>query len=224
MTQGKVAMLSTVRGTLAGAFVSALAGCASGAFDSDLPYQQVYVISAPATAEAGEALPADLTVALPIVRPGLDTDRIAVRYADRRLDYIAASRWSGNLDLVVQSLLIESLRNAARLRTVQGDISPFGARYVLQTELTDFQAEYAVEGATPEIHVAFVATIGRIADSAPLATFSATGRAPAASNNLNAIVAAFEKAYQEAAQVAVQRTLFAIAQAEAANPPGQSGR
>jgi ABC-type uncharacterized transport system auxiliary subunit len=203
--------------------MSTLAGCASGAFDSDLPYQQVYVIAAPAANAGGTPIQADLTVELPIVRPGLDTDRIAVLYADRRMDYFSASRWSGNLDLVVQSLLVQSLRNTSRLRTVQGDVSPFGSKYVLQTELTDFQAEYGAAGGMPEVHVAFVGTLGRIADSAPLATFSSTARVPAAGNTLGAIVAAFEQAYQEAARDAVTRTLTAIEQAESTQATAAPG-
>lgn len=192
------------------------AGCASGAFESDQPYQQLYMLAGLPAYPTDTALPVDLSVALPQVRPGLDTDRIAVLYPDRRLDYFAASRWGGPTDAVVQSLLIESLRNGAGLRSVQGDVSTFAPEYVLQTEVTDFQTEYAGEGAIPQVHVQFIVTVGRLADRRPLASFVADARVPAESNNLRAVVAAFEKASQQAATTVVDETRSALGQAHAA--------
>lgn len=199
-------------------------GCASGAFESDQPHQQLYVLAGVPARAAETILPIDLSVAQPQVRPGLDTDRIAVLYPDRRLDYFAASRWGGPADAVVQSLLIESLRNGAGLRSVQGDVSTFAPEYVLQTEVTDFQAEYLGEGTTPQVHVQFIVTVGRFADRRPLASFVADARAPAESNNLRAVVAAFEKASQQAATLVVDQTRAALGQAHAADAAGDAAR
>src|SRR5688572_32519626 len=119
-------------------------GCTSGLLDSKQLPQQTFVLAAvPARAAAADVLPVDLTVARPTTRPGLDTERIAVIFPDRRLDYYSASRWGASADIVVQNLLVESLRNSGRLRTAQGDLSAFSSNYLLQTELHDFQAEYS---------------------------------------------------------------------------------
>jgi cholesterol transport system auxiliary component len=194
---------------------AALCGCVSGAFDSDQPYQQVYVFAPPAMpAAGGEALAADLIVARPVVRPGIDNDRIAVRYPDHRLDYFARSRWGGTTGSVVQTLLVESLRGSGRFRTVQGDVAPFGGQYLLQAELTDFQAEYPTAGGPPQAHVALVVTLGRVSSGAPLASFASTASVPAADNSLRAVVAAFEAAYGEVARDTVSRTLAVVSQAE----------
>jgi cholesterol transport system auxiliary component len=189
-------------------------GCVSGAFDSELPQRGVFVIRAPAPGAAGGApLASDLIVARPNARPGLDTDRIAVLSAGRRLDYYAGGRWGADADVLVQDLLVESLRNTGRLRTVQSDVSAFVAEYVLQSELNDFQAEYAAGGGDPTVRVTLVCTLGRVKDRQALAVYTATATAAASDNTLTAVVAAFESAYGRAAAIAVDETLAALAAA-----------
>lgn len=199
-------------------------GCVSGAFDSDIPQRGVYVITAqPPTPSAAAPLAVDLIVARPSARPGLDTDRIAVLNADRRLDYYAGGRWGAEADVVVQDLLVESLRNTGRLRTVQGDVSSFSADYVLQSELNDFQAEYSAGSGDPVVRVTLECTLGRVKDRRSLAVFTATATAPAANNTLGAVVAAFESAYQQAATTAVNETFAALSAATAPPASADSG-
>ena len=114
----------------------AAAGCASGAFNSERPASQLYTISAaPPGTPATTVLPVDLAVARPLPRPGLDTERIAVRYADRRVDYYAVARWGAEAADVVQDLLIDSLRASGGLRTVHGHLSAFASQYVAHSSL-----------------------------------------------------------------------------------------
>jgi cholesterol transport system auxiliary component len=199
-------------------------GCFSGAFDSDVPQRGVYVITAQApTPSEAAPLAVDLIVARPSARPGLDTDRIAVLNADRRLDYYAGGRWGAEADVVVQDLLVESLRNTGRLRTVQGDVSAFSADYVLQSELNDFQAEYSAGSGDPVVRVTLECTLGRVKDRRSLSVFTATATAPAADNTLGAVVAAFESAYRQAATTAVNETLTALSAATAPPASADSG-
>jgi len=207
---------------MTGAFLAT--GCVSGAFDSDIPQRGVYVITAQApTPSEAAPLAVDLIVARPSARPGLDTDRIAVLNADRRLDYYAGGRWGAEADIVVQDLLVESLRNTGRLRTVQGDVSAFSADYVLQSELNDFQAEYSAGSGDPVVRVTLECTLGRVKDRRSLAVFTATATAPAANNTLGAVVAAFESAYRQAATTAVNETFTALSAATAPPTPADSG-
>jgi cholesterol transport system auxiliary component len=200
------------------AFTAALGACVSGAFDSEQPPQHVYVLRPlPAENPEGGPLAVGLTVARPTARPGLDTDRIALLQADRRLDYYAGARWGAETPAVVQDLLIQSLRNTRRLATVQGEMSPFLSEYVLQMDIADFQAEYGSD-ASPVVHVSLVCTVGRVRDRKPLADFTAAATAPAGGNTLTATVEAFESAYQQAAKVAVSETLNALAAASSAAP------
>lgn len=199
-------------------------GCVAGAFDSEVPPQHVYVLKPlPAANEGGAVIPVGVTVARPTARPGLDTDRIALLQPDRRLDYYSAARWGAEAQDVMQDLLIQSLRNTGRLATVQGDMSPFIAEYVLQTDITDFQAEYAGGGAGPVVQVTLVCTIGRMKDRKPLAGFTAAATAQAATDTLGATVEAFESAYQQAARVAVSGILDALTAANATPAAAATG-
>lgn len=188
-----------------------LSGCTSGLLDTKQPVQQTYVIAAgEAQPSNGAALDVDLAVARPLVHPGLYTDRITIRHEDRRLDYYSGSRWGATSDVVVQSLLVESLRNSARLSSVQSDMSAFAAQYLLQTELRDFQAEYAGASAPPTVRVGFVCVLGRIRAREPLKEYSASAQVQASNNTMGAVVTAFEQAYRQAAQVVVEETLAAL--------------
>ena len=199
------------------------AGCASGAFNSERPASQLYVISAgePGT-PAAQVLPVDLAVARPLPRPGLDTERIAVRYSDRRFDYYAAARWGAEAADVVQNLLIDSLRASGGLRTVHGHLSSFASQFVLETELRDFQAEYA-DGDQPTVRVTLVCTVGRVRDRAALATFTSSSAVRAEDNSQRAVVAAFEAAYREVAARVVTETLAALASVPATPPASAPG-
>lgn len=199
------------------------AGCAGGLLETKLPEQQTYVISAGESQAAGgaPAVPVHVAVARPIMAPGLYTERIAVVHADHRLDYFTASRWGVTADLMVQSLLVESLRNTGRLASVQNDLSAFNAQYLLQTELRAFQAEYSSEGAMPLVRVGLVCTLGRLRAREPITEYAVNAEMPAAANTMQAVIAAFEAAYQQAAGALVDRALTELARAEAesAAPP-----
>ncbi len=129
----------------------------------------------------------------PRLRPGLESDRIAVLYPDRRLDYFADARWSGPLGEVLQDLAVQEFRSHANLRTVRGDASVFGSAYWLEIEVTDFQAEYT-SAAAPTVHVHLLARLGGSGDRRILGQFVANAQQPAAENRLTAIVDAFAHA------------------------------
>ena len=169
-----------------------LAGCAS-LFSSKAPAPSLYLLSAhPGT--LGPEITADLGILKPQVRSGLDTDRIAVLYADRRLDYFAAARWSARLDDVVQDLAVQSFRVRANLHSVSSDASAFSAGYWLEIEVTDFQAEYAAGDSIPTIRVHFSAMLGKSSDRRILDRFEASATQRASENRLSAIVSAYEQA------------------------------
>ncbi len=93
----------------------------------------------------------------PRVRAGLDTDRIAALYPDRRLEYFADARWSGPLDEVIQQLVVQQFHATANLRNVSVEASVFASNYWLEIEVADFQAEYSAAAAPPVVHVHFLA-------------------------------------------------------------------
>jgi len=188
--------------------------CTGSLFRSKAVPPSIYLLSAPpgtnAASSGSAAAPAPLAVGLAVLKPrvraGLDTDRIAVLYPDRRLDYFADARWSGPLDDVVQDLAVQAFRNGARLQNVNSDASAFASGYWLEIEVTDFQAEYASAGIRPRSTCA----CWRAWRARAIATSSAPSpprpARPATDNRLTAIVDAYERAVNSALAEIVGRT------------------
>jgi ABC-type uncharacterized transport system auxiliary subunit len=140
--------------TIAGARALALmalpliaGGCAGSLFKTQLAPPTLYLLSAesptadpgaaqlrdaqagaaPGSAAPGSSVLTNLAVLKPRVRTGLDTERIAALYPDRRLDYFADARWSGRLDEVIEDLAVQLLRARSGLADVSGDASAFAS-------------------------------------------------------------------------------------------------
>jgi cholesterol transport system auxiliary component len=178
-----------------------LASCSGSLFQSKAAPPSIYVLSpvrssaaaVPAAGTPAAAVPVDLMVLKPKLRPGLESDRIVVQYADRRMDYFADARWSGPLGDVLQDFVMQELRTHANLRTVSGDASAFGSAYWLEIEVTDFQAEYT-SAAAPTVHVHVLARLGSSGDRRILGQFAANAQQQATENRLTAIVDAYAHA------------------------------
>ncbi|HTV98524.1 MAG TPA: ABC-type transport auxiliary lipoprotein family protein [Steroidobacteraceae bacterium] len=205
-----------MRALLAAGVLLSLGACSGSFFRSHAPPPTTFLLSVKPQG-ASSVMPAEVTVVMPRVRTGLDTDRIAALYPDHRLDYFAGARWSGPLDEVVQDLAMQALRG--RFRNVRTDTSAFTAGYWVEIEVVDFQAEYAASsgsGAPPTAHVRLLGRVGTADDRRLLGEFEADAREPAASNHLSAIVAAYNEAAAAAlAKVAVD-TAAALARAPSA--------
>jgi cholesterol transport system auxiliary component len=199
---------------VAGAACAVLAaGCTGSLFQSKAAPASVYLLSARIDAPAAAALlQADLVVLRPRIRKGLETDRIAVLYPDRRLDYFADALWSGPLDDVLQDLAVQAFHSGAHLRNVSADTSAFAGGNWLEIEVVDFQAEYAsVSAGAPTIHVHLLARLGSAGDRHIIATVDADALQPATDNRLTAIVDAYEKAVDTALATIVAGTTRALA-------------
>jgi ABC-type uncharacterized transport system auxiliary subunit len=213
-----------------------LAACTGSLFRSKIAPPTVYMLSAGAgstqtsstgsTAEPspGAVIPADLAVLKPKLRTGLETDRIAVLYPDRHLDYFADARWSGPLGDVLQDFAVQEFHAHANLRTVSGDASVFPSAYWLEMEVTDFQAEYTSAAVAPTVHVQILARIGNSGDRRVLGRFVANAQQQATENRLTAIVDAYARAAQAALADIIAHADEALAKsseaAKSAESPG----
>ncbi len=181
----------------------ALAGCGS-LFKNQTAPPTMYWLSAtpPSSAAALQADPADpagvpladLAVLKPRVRAGLDTERVAALYPDRRLEYFADVRWSGPLDEVLQDLAVQTFHSHPGMRNVSTDISAFPSAYWLEIEVVDFQAEYGAPDTAPTVHVHLLARIGNSANRQILGRFEPDVHEAAAGNRMSAIVDAYNHA------------------------------
>lgn len=208
------------RVAVAALLVLPLAAC--GGLRSKQPAEQVYVLRPETVAAAPAQAPVAgvLAVRRPEVQPGLDTARIALVQPGNRLDYFAASRWSGTLPQVVDAFATQTLLKSGAFAQVNGsDRGSGGARYLLWLTVRHFEADYSAGGqAAPKVHVAFecVLTTGA---RAPLGRCDGEAIVPAAENRMGPIVAAFEAAARQAmAQVTMEAARLA-AQAPTPGPP-----
>jgi cholesterol transport system auxiliary component len=190
----------------------ALTGCGGSFFQTKATPPALYLLSATATTAAAAAprIPANLAVLRPRVRAGLDTDRIAALYPDRRLEYFADARWSGPLDEVIQQLAVQQFHATANLRNVGVEASVFAGDYWLEIEVADFQAEYAAAAAPPMVHVHFLARVGTSADRHMLAVFEANAQVAASDNRMSAIVDAYNRAADQALAEIISGTVQAL--------------
>lgn len=176
--------------------------CAGSLFKNKAVPPTMYMLgAAPKTAAVDSPSnnpPADLAVLRPRVRTGLDTERIAALYPDRRMDYFADARWSGPLDEVLQDLAVQEFHRNPGLRNVSADISVFASAYWLEIEVADFQAEYSASGGAPTVHVHLLARIGNSVDRHVLARFEPDVHEAAADNRMGAIVDAYNRAADKA--------------------------
>jgi len=176
--------------------LASLAACTGSLFQSKSAPATIYRLT---PAPAAQTMPqptvaADLAILKPKMPTGLEMDRIAVLYPDRRLDYFADARWSGPLNEVLQDFAVQEFHLHGNLRGVSGDTSVFASSYWLEIEFTDFQAEYTPAAAAPAVHVQLRARLGRSGDRHILGQFEADSVKPAAENRLSAIVDAYAQA------------------------------
>lgn len=191
--------------------VALLAGC-SGLLHSTAQPEQTYYLRAPLAAAAAPAQgPAvSLRVGRPLADPGLDSQHIMLVQSDHRLDFYSGARWPAPAPEVIESLAVQTLRASAQWASVEDSRSPFTSSYLLQTVLRRFDAEYAAGGGAPEVHVVLDCLIGRREGRDVVATFTASGSAPAAANRLADVVAAFEQATGAALESLSQQALAAV--------------
>jgi cholesterol transport system auxiliary component len=179
-----------------------LAACAGSLFKNKAAPPTMYMLSAtrkPTAADPpGDNVAADLAVLRPRVRAGLDTDRIAALYPDRRMDYFADVRWSGPLDEVLQDLAVQEFHVDLKVSNVSADASVFASAYWLEIEVMALQAEYSYAGGPPTVHVHFQARLGNSGDRHVLARFEPDVREAAADNRMSAIVDAYNRAADQA--------------------------
>jgi cholesterol transport system auxiliary component len=172
-----------------------LGACTGSLLESKQPIMATYVLAPPPAAAGTEPLGADLAVSVPRVSPGLEGHRIAV-LKGRLLDYYADARWGAEVPRVVQSLIVRTVAGQNSFRSAAAEDVRIDSAYVLDLEVTQFQAEY--DGATPRAHVAFIGHLIRVRDRTLVETLSADATAPADDNRMTAVIEAFEKAAQRA--------------------------
>lgn len=203
--------------------LAAAAAFATGCFGglkNEVKAPNIYRLDAPEL-EAGASLPADLSIVVERVAPGLDVDRIAGRWSGSRLDYLAGARWAAEPTALLQSALVESFQNSGRLRSVQGDVGRFRATHALVVDVRRFEADYT-GGGLPVAQVEVSATVGRLSDARVIASFTVAAREAAVENRQTSVVAALEAAFADVSREMAGKALAAIEADTAARAAAES--
>jgi cholesterol transport system auxiliary component len=147
-----------------------------------------------------------LVVGTPVASADLDTTRIALTRSPGVIEYFANGAWADNAPILLQGKLIESFE-ASNAVSVGRDAVGLRPDYVLQSDLRDFQAEYA--GAVATAHLRLAAKLVRMPDRRIVANIQIEQKVAAAGNSLREIVAAFDRAAGKAFEEVVTRVLTA---------------
>lgn len=175
-----------------------LGGCGS-LFATKQVASREYVLSAAESLPQRAAPPASpTTTSLVLMRPvaaaGLDSERIAVIFADGRMDAYQDANWAAQLPQLLQDQVLEGLRRSATLSNVFPNSAPFVSDWQLRLDVTHFEAVYKSAGAAPLVRVSWVATLGRRSDRAVTATLVVDQQLQADANQLASVLRAFNGA------------------------------
>ena len=192
------------------AIAALLAGCGN-LLASHRAAPLVYELRAPPPVPAATHLEAALVIARPLARPGLDSDRIAVRLADHRVESYAGSRWSAPLPDLVAALLLEALRDSAGWQAVTPERAEFPGRYRLQPEIREFTADYSAGPGAPTVRVVLGAELGTVSGPRYTASVAAQAAVAAAADRQRDVIAAFQAACDQALKQLVTELQVAAA-------------
>ncbi len=175
--------------------------------------------SATASASSKAAAPPSLQLLRPQADPGLATELITLVQSDHRMDHYAGSSWPAALPEVVETLAIDTLRASGRWSAVHDAPSAFVSDYLLQINIRRFEADYTGGGEAPTVYVTLDCTIARRLGRELLTSFAAEGVAAADANKMSSVVAAFEKAANQALATLAQRSADAVRTSRAPSTP-----
>ncbi len=146
----------------------------------------------------------------PVAAAGLNTTRIALSRRPLSLEYFARASWSERAPLMVQTQLIESFERTKKILAVGRESIGLRADYILKTELRDFEAVY--QGDRPDVaHVRINAKLVRMPDRAIVATETFDWKEPIRSDQIEAIVEAWDEAAGKVMKRTVEWTLVNVA-------------
>ncbi len=194
--------------------IPALLGACGGLIKlpNDGPAPGLYNLTAPETIDArGNTSP--LLIEDPTSVNGLDTTLIARRSSPNELQFFADARWAGRPTAMIQNVLVESFERAGQTVTQArgGAVAP--ARYELQVQIRDFQAEYFQGAVTPQVKVRLALTLVRLGPVAVAGQKVVEAKVQATSPGIGAVIAAFDQAVQDALTESVQWTTGELAAA-----------
>jgi cholesterol transport system auxiliary component len=196
------------RRTVIASLTLGLAGC-GGLLGGGGSSAALYTLTALTDFSCGRPAPKlQLLIERPTSSDALDTVRIALRHNQLSFDYFASAAWTDPAPVMVQSLLVDSLQRSACVAAVSRDTLAIRGNFELRIELRHFEAEYLGDAALPMVRIELGLILVRIDDRKVFGTRIVTAAARPATNDIPAIVAAFDSALHMAMRDALNWTLL----------------
>ena len=185
----------------------ALLGLGTGCqlLSSSPPPREFRVTSASAFADDLPKVTWSLAVDQPSTGSAIATDRIA-RLSGVEVEYYAGATWVDRPAAMIEPLLIQSFRNSGAIEVVVDRRSEVRPDFVLQTNLTAFQAE-PNPSAPPTAHVAMAASLVSMPRRTVVGTTEISREVVVQTGDLPAIAAAINAALGEVLEALVAWTL-----------------
>lgn len=180
----------------AGLVCVCLGGCAVTGMGASTP-PATYNLSAPALAGIKfPRWPIQLTVLRPTAMRALDTDRIVVMAPGGRLSYFEDAAWSDRLTGLLQTRIVEAMRDSKAFLAVLTTQDRVDGDYALAVEIRAFQVEVG-NGQTTAMVTLFAKIVqerrGRV-----IATNEFSARAPAGKDTPASGVVALQSGFDQA--------------------------
>lgn len=151
----------------------------------------------------------------PAAPRALDSDRIAIKPSPYELRYLAGARWSDRAPRMLQMLLVESFDNAMTKGGVGRPGEGLRTDYLFTSDLRNFEVDDTAAG-RPRVVVRLSAKILAVPGGRLIAAQSFAQEAQANGRSTDAVVEAFDEAFNKVAVAAVTWTLGTLG-AQAAN-------
>ena len=171
----------------------ALSGCVSLLPETPPPPPR-YTLTAPSVTIEGERIREGLAIAPPTAVSALDTAAVAIGRGPYRLEYHPDLEWSDRAPRLVHQLMIRAFEDAEAFAFVARRGEAGGARYVLRTDLRQFEI---ADAPSREAVVILRAGLYDLAAGEIIASRTIEGRAPVAAGG-EALISAFDGASDEA--------------------------
>jgi cholesterol transport system auxiliary component len=156
-----------------------------------------------------EDLP-DVDWSLMVERPNavrsIDTPRIA-RISGVDVEYYAGATWIDRPPVMIEPLIIQSFRSSGGIGVVVDRRANIRPDFLLQTDLTAFEATETPSGGPLDVRVAMSATLIRMPRREVVGTTEIAGTVTAQSRSLEAIAVAFDAALGKVLKRLVEWTL-----------------
>lgn len=181
-------------GLLMGATALSLSGCGS-IFKAATTTPNLYTLTPKNTFAPGRKVDWQLVIEEPLASRALDTDYIALMPSSTEIKYFDSARWAERAPRMVQTLLVESFENSGRIIAVGRQAVGLKADYNVISELREFQAEYS-NGlkAPPTVHIRLNAKLILQPQQIIVASQTFDTTQPVPSNDMAAIIDAFDNA------------------------------